>query len=473
MPAMQLQYGDSTMAVDVPDSAIVVGQGTTHDEPAPLSDPVTATRDAIVNPLGSEPLHQRVGPGAKVAIAFPDRVKGGSHETAHRRVTIPLLLEQLGNAGVRDRDITLLCAIGLHRKNYWWEFQEYLGTEVAHRFRGVRLVNHDAEDPDNIIHVGETEGADVVEVNRRVVEADLAISIGHTTGNPYGGYSGGYKMPATGLTTWRSIRCHHRPSSMHRPDFVPISTGSHFRDQLRAIGQKMEGAMPAPFFAVDAVLNARAQQTAVFAGAIPDVEQASWPLARARTEVTVERSADVLVIGMPRSFHYGPGMGSNPILMLQAIGSSVARAAPALRPGFVVICASVCDGWFNDEDFAPYEEVYDRFQRAHEIPDMERYEEEICNRPEHVYGYRFAHAYHPFHAFSMLYMGGVAHQRARAIYVAGAKSPGHARGMGCIPMPDFRSAMRHARRHVGSDPQLLVVPNLSVPAVHLRAEGAG
>lgn len=472
MPAVHLEYGDATMEIDVPESAIVVGSGKTHVEPPPLPDPVRSTRDALLDPLGSPAIHDRVGPGSKVLIAFPDRVKGGSHETAHRRVAIPLVLEELERAGVRDEDITLVCAIGLHRKNYWTEFRDYLGPEVAQRFRGARLVNHDAEDDDNIVYVGETEHADVVEVNRRVVEADLVVSIGHTTGNPYGGYSGGYKMPATGLTTWRSIRCHHSPSSIHGDDFVPISTDSHFRDQLRAIGQKIEGAMKAPFFAVDAVLNGDARQLAVSAGAIPEVEKATWPIARARTEVTVERPADVLVLGMPRSFHYGPGMGSNPILMMQAIGSSVARAAPALRPGFVVICASICDGWFNDEDFAPYEEVYERFQRAHRIPDMQRYEEEICNRPEHVYGYRHAYAYHPFHAFSMLYVGGLAHKLARAVYIAGAKSPGHARGMGCIPMPDFSSALEHARRHVGDDPQLLVVPKLSVPAVHLRADGA-
>ena len=38
--------------------------------------------------------------------------------------------------------------------------------------------------------------------------------------NPYGGYSGGYKHCATGITHWRSIASHHVPQVMHRPDFV-------------------------------------------------------------------------------------------------------------------------------------------------------------------------------------------------------------------------------------------------------------
>ena len=67
---------------------------------------------------------------------------------------------------------------------------------------------------------------------------------------------------------------------MYRDDFVPISTGSHFRDQLRAIGRRIESAMPLPFLTIDAVLNSRAEQLGVFAGTIPEVEDrraGHWP----------------------------------------------------------------------------------------------------------------------------------------------------------------------------------------------------
>ena len=62
---------------------------------------------------------------------------------------------------------------------------------------------------------------------------------------------------------------------------------------------------------------------------------------------------------MPRNFHYGPGMGSNPMLMMQAIGASIARAADALKPNPVVIATSVCDGWFNETSSRRYRAVYD------------------------------------------------------------------------------------------------------------------
>lgn len=476
MKQVRIEYGDTHMDIEVPDSATVVRSGETFAEPEPLQDPVEATRRALAEPLGSAPVRELVGKGDKVTIAFPDRVKGGAHATAHRRVTIPLLLEELRAAGVDEEDIKLVCAIGLHRKNTQREFESYLGPEIARRFRGRRLVNHDPEDPNGIAEVGETSHGDVVEVNRDVAEADLSIMLGHVMGNPYGGYSGGYKMPCTGLTTWRSIRCHHTPGTMYRDDFKPASTHSHFRDQLTEIGQTIESSMKAPFFAVDGVLNGHGQQTAVFAGKASEIERSSWPVAAQRTELEwTGEKADVLVLGMPRSFHYGPGMGSNPILMLQAIGSSIVRASEALNPGAVVICASVCDGWFNDEWFPAYREIYELFQRCASTEEMEAYEDDLSNRPDYMHKFRHAYGYHPFHGFSMLYMGGIALDYARAIYIAGAKSPGFARGMGCIPTNTFDDALEHAARHVGRDPKMLVVPELSKPAVHPRfvQDGSG
>lgn len=468
MVEQELEYGDGYLQVQLPDSAIVLQPGRTRPEPPPLQDPIEATRQALRNPLGTTPIPDQVGRGSRVVIAFPDRVKGGSHATAHRRVTIPLLVEELERAGVRRSDITLVCAIGLHRKNTHEEFAAYLGPEVMGLFRPEQVINHDPEDPEGVVDLGTSALGDVVEVNRLVVEADLAILIGHAAGNPYGGFSGGYKMPATGLTTWRSIRCHHSPHTINRADFVPVSTGSHFRQQLQAIGQRMETAMPRPFFVVDAALNAHAQQIDVHAGAIPAVEAASWPVAAERADVTVSgEPAEVLVVGIPRNFHYGNGMGSNPILMMQGIGASLVRARGAMVEHPVVIATSICDGWFNDTEFPAMRQLYELLQSVDRPSDMTRFEEEVATDPEYRYRFRHKYAYHPFHGFSMVYMGALARQITKATYIVGAKSPGHARGMGAIPVPTFAAAMSEAERHVGRHPRMLVVPALSQPSYHL------
>ena len=466
------ECGDTHLPIEVPDDAIVVRAGETYQDPPALADPVAATREALAHPLGMPRLGELVRPDSKVVIAFPDRVKGGAHATAHRRIAIPLIVEELRAAGVPERNIKLVCAMGLHRKNLMEEWRWYLGSEIVDRFRGDRLVNHDAEDPDGIVHVGEDEFGDWVDVNRDVYEADLAILIGHAQGNPYGGFSGGYKMLATGLTTWRSIRHHHTPGTMHRPDFLPATTQSHFRQQLQAIGKTIEAGRRQKIFAIDAVLDSSSRQLAVFAGSIDKVEEATWPIGRQKTEVTLDtrEKADIIVVGEPREFHYGPGMGSNPILMLQAIGSTVTRNYGAFKEGGVVIATAVCDGWFNDEWFPSYREVYNLLQRCADPAELTRYEDEVSNRPEYIYKYRHGYAYHPFHAFSMASMGAVALQHTKAVFIAGAREPGFARGMGCIPTRTFAEALEKAKKYVGSDPKIMVIPELSKQQVHLKVQ---
>jgi lactate racemase len=318
---------------------------------------------------------------------------------------------------VKDERITLVCGIGLHRKNTMEEFAAYLGPDVVRRFGPDRIVNHDAEDPDGIVTVGPTELGDHADFNRLAYEADLTIMLGHTMGNPYGGYSGGYKMPCTGFTTWRSIRCHHTPSTLHRDDFVPVSTASRFRDQIRTIGRAIERARNDDFFSVDAVLNGRSEQLAVIAGAPSEVEAATWPRAGVRTEVAVPGApANVLVLGIPRSFHYGPGMGSNPVLLLQAVGAWVTRAAGALAEDFVVVAASICDGWFNDAWFPAYRSIYEKLQEVTSADELVAHEEAVRQRtPSGCSATASAYAYHPFHGFSMAYMGSIATRRAQAV----------------------------------------------------------
>jgi nickel-dependent lactate racemase len=464
------EYGDGHVEVELPDDATVVSAATTTHEPEPLAEPVAATGAALEQPLGSEPIKNLVTSGSTVTIAFPDRVKGGTHPTAHRKTAIPLLLDELEHAGVRPEDIRLVCAIGLHRKNRREEFLAYLGPEVLNRVPADNVVNHDAEDSANMVDLGASTLGDPVQVNRAVVDSDLTILIGHTAGNPYGGFSGGYKMPSTGLTSWRSIASHHAPRSLYRDDFVPVSTQSRFREQLTAIGKTMEAAMPQPFFSVDAVLDSRSRQLGVYAGRIADVERASWPLATARTDLKLDiEPADVLIVGLPRSFHYGPGIGSNPILMMQAIGSSVIRAKRALVDKPIVIAAAICDGWFNLTEFPPYEAVFNRLQTCQHPADMRDYHEELATDPEWVYRYRHHYGYHPFHAFSMIYVGGIAREHSTQVFIAGAKRPDLARAMGARTTASVEEALREAQAILGHTPRVLAVPELSKPAFHLTA----
>jgi hypothetical protein len=311
---------------------------------------------------------------------------------------------------------------------------------------------------------------DIVEINKEVAEADLAISIGHTLGNPYGGYSGGYKMVSTGLTTWKSISSHHCPKVMHAPDFIPVNAESEMRKRLNSVGKAIEKQLGRKFFFVDGVLGTDNQVLGVYAGDGEDVQRKTWKLAAKRTETYLEINDkfDILVFGEPRVFHYGPGHGTNPILMLQAIGAQLIRDYGVFKEDGVIICASLCDGWFNDEWFPSYRTVFNKLQELSDFADIHMIEEEVCTNPEFIYKYRFAYGYGPFHPFSMVSCGAIALKHTSAIFIVGARKPEYAIAMGCKPTKDFEEALREAKRYVGENPNILVLPECFLkPGFHL------
>lgn len=460
MKTEKIDYGDGHLEINLPDSATVVRYRHTYDDP-PAVDPFEATREALDSPLGMAPLKELGGPTKKVVIGFPDRVKGGVHDTAHRRVALPMIIDDLVGAGTPIENITLLCAVGLHRQNTLEEWNWYLGKKIVDQFYPGRLVNHDAEDP-NMVDLGTDAMGNVVHVSPLIAEADIPIIIGHCTGNPYGGFSGGYKMLVTGHTSAACIASHHAPGTMHRDDWLGASTDSMMRRQFQSIGEAIERGIGKKVFCVDAVLGQKSQQLAVAAGGISEVEDATWPLAKQRTniELHIDEKADVLVFGLPRNFHYGPAMGTNPILMNLAVGGQLSRCWNAFKEGGVLIVASVCDGWFNDSWFPSYEETYEKLINYNNAADFLASEESrrIARNVDYLFKYSNQYTYHPFHAMSMTSGGAVPAQRCSEMIMVGAQAPKYAKGMGWATLSTFDEAMKQAERYVGRSPRVLCTP---------------
>ena len=104
------------------------------------------TKKSLRNPIGMQPLSQLAHKGSKCVIVFPDRVKGGEQPTSHRKIAIPLILQELYDAGVEKKDILLICSNGLHRKNTEGEIHNVLGEEIFSQFWPThQIINHGSQ----------------------------------------------------------------------------------------------------------------------------------------------------------------------------------------------------------------------------------------------------------------------------------------------------------------------------------------
>lgn len=479
---VSFEYGQGMMEAELPaDRTDVFVPGETVPDPdcIPFDRIEEETRKSILNPIGMEPISSLVSEGSRVVIVFPDRVKGGEHETSHRKVSIPIIIEECLKAGVRMGDILLICSNGLHRKNTKDEIRRILGETLFDQFWwSGQITNHDSEDYANLVDLGPDDQNNPVIVSRQVAEADLTVFIGHTLGNPYGGYSGGYKHSATGVTHWKSIASHHVPDVMHRKDFMPVSAKSLMRRKFDSISMHMEEKIGKKFFMCDAVLDSRGRQIAVFAGYAAEMQPLSWIVADRRTNVRYAKEKyDVMIFGMPQSFHYGNGMGTNPIFIMQAASAQIIRHKRVMNDNCVMIFSSLCNGFFHDEEFPSYRETYQLYLKDYhnQLPDMAEHGEYFAMIKHYTDQYRFNYAFHPYHAFSMMSCGHLAEEHTSAIYCVGASEPGIARSMGMKTRATFAEALKDAEKYVGPRPRILALPRtFKTAAVHLHMqEGNG
>jgi hypothetical protein len=96
----------------------------------------------------------------------------------------------------------------------------------------------------------------------------------------------------------------------------------------------------------------------------------------------------------------------------------------------------------------------------------------IVHNYEYRYQYSNHYTYHPFHALSMISGGSASLLWTSAVFIAGAKAPGYARGMGFSPTSTFKEALDRAIKIVGNNPRILCTPECfsGGVAVHLHTK---
>ena len=448
---LDFEYGLGTMQAELPDNTDVFISGETVKDPAciPEDQLEAAYLESLAHPIGMPTLTELAHKGTTVTIIVPDRVKGGEQPTSHRKLSIKYILKELYAAGVEKKDILFIISNGLHPRSKASDAKAIFGDELFNEFwHSGQIISHDSEDQEHMIYLGTTKRGDPVYMNKYVYDSDLPILIGHVQGNPYGGYSGGYKHSATGITNWRCIASHHVPSVMHRDDFTPVNGGSLMRHKFDEISMHMEEKMGHPFFCCDAVLDTYSRQIAIYSGYAKEMMPISWKLADKRTYVHwAEKKYDVLV------------------------SAQVLRFKRIMSDNCVIICSSACNGYFHDELWPYLREQYELFQHDHmnTLPDIDRYGEYFATNEEYIRKYRFCNAFHPFHGFSMMSCGHIAEMNTSAIYIVGAQEPGYARGMGLKTRATFEEALEDAKKKfVGQNPNILALPlTYKRAAVHL------
>ena len=456
----QIVYGDRMIPVKLPNTTVMTRPEVGGEKVAAVADVDLAVRQAMDNPLGMPPIRELARPGMKVLIAFDDPTVPQINQDAWKR-PINKALEDLYAAGVKKKDIDLVCANALHRKFTHRELAQVLGPELVREF-GYQIRCHDAEDHDNIIHLGRTESGYDVELNRSVVESDLVIYV-----NTYlaRAFNGGWKSICVGLSTYRSIRQHHHP------DIMSMSTEQNpMHDILAEMGALVEQTLgPHRFFKVETLQKNLFEVARIWAGAITETRRAAMEEIRGRVtrrRDLVKEKCDIVLYGVPQASPYAAFSRTNPFLSLisNGLGYMGGVIEGAGSPGCTVVLSTPAREDWDLPAFAPYrkmfEEVLPHCRDPYEI--LDRYSEEYAHHPEFIHNYRYRYAHHPilpvFASFPLRRLN-----HAGRVFVAGAENPDMIRRLGFESFSSVETALDAARDIHGTDAPISFTPYPVLP----------
>jgi nickel-dependent lactate racemase len=389
----------------------------------PLADAAAEIVRALARPVASPPLRDLARPGDKVCIIFTDITRASPDH-----LLVPPLLAELEAAGVRDRDITLLCGTGMHRPSTPAEKVVKLGQAVVDRYR---VIDHEAQNPDSLIELGTTDSGIPISVNRFPYQADLVIATGIVEPHHLAGYSGGRKTLAIGAGGEEMIAHTHGPRIVDHPGtrlgriedspFHKIVTEVARRAGLR--------------FILNVVLDDDKQIVAVRAGEPTAALLELVTFARTMYEVPIPHQYDLAVAGV------GFPKDQNLYQATRAASYLFFAPTPVIRSGGCIILPAPCpEGAGQGTGEQSY---YATMKNAVDMPSL------LAELRRTGY---------PPGAQRAFFMARVLEENS--VIVVGARCPDIVRELHMIPAADMDEAFHIAAGKLGrTDLEVLVVPH--------------
>ncbi len=342
---IDLKYGAGSQAASLPFAArqLVVAAA----EPAAAEGLV---RQAMAAPLGTAALGKIIATDETVVIVTSDITRYTGSE-----IYLPLLVEELNRIGVADAQISILIALGIHRPQTEAEHCKILGS----LFGRIAVFDHDCDDSQALVELGQTDSGLPVQVNRRIIEADRVIVTGTVGFHYFAGFGGGRKGLVPGVASRET--CMRSHFSVFNPPEIggkhPLATTGRLEGNPVHQALLQAARLVEPDFLLNTVLSPQKQILGVFCGDLEEAHLAACELVRQQFQVRLEEPAELAIIscgGEPKDINF-----------IQA-QKALDYGCRAVREGGTIILLAACrDGfghptffdWFQYQDLAEFEQA--------------------------------------------------------------------------------------------------------------------
>ena len=403
---LEFGFGKTTQQVQVPDNNLMdILRASEVSPPASENQAIIA---ALNNPIGTQPIGKLVQPGKKIAIITSDITR-----PMPTYKVMPHLLDMLYAAGIRKEDITLVFALGSHRKHTNEEMIKLAGERAWNEITCVD------SDPSDCIHMGTTSAGTPVDITRVVAEADYRICLGNIEFHYFAGYSGGAKAIMPGVSTRDAIQANH--SMMVRPEACAGNIANNpIRNDIEEAGQ-----ICGIDFIVNVVLSENKKILKVVAGHPVEAHREGCKFLDTLYLKELKKPADVVLVSQG---------GAPKDLNLYQTQKALDNARHAVKEGGIIILIGSCVEGLG-------EEVFEEWMTKSPSPQA------MIDR----IGHDFQLGGHKAAAIAMTL------QKAD-IYLVSEMEPEFVKSLFLTPMPDVQTALDTAFKKLGNDATVLAMP---------------
>jgi len=337
-----LPYGKTEVCARIP-TRNYLGSIEPKERPG-VADSRAEIERALNEPIGTKKLRETAKAGDKVAIVVDDATRA-----TPSYLMVPLVLDELSRAGVKDEDITIIFGCGSHRAVKPEEMEKLVGEEVLKR---VKTISHDYKSADHV-SLGKTSLGTKIYVNQVFAEANVKVLTGDVGLHYYAGYGGGRKSVLPAVSSAETIQRNHA-MLLHPKAKTGVLDGNPVHEDM------VEAAKLAKVdFILNIVTNSKRELVQAFAG---DLEKAFYEgvkLVDEMYKVPIERRADIAVVSS--------GGHPHDIDLFQAY-KGIDNALDAVKRGGVIILVAECpEGHGNDVFYEWMTKFNDLKQMENEI----------------------------------------------------------------------------------------------------------
>jgi len=316
-------YGKGYREFEIPDENIIAELKQNEVEEGLKGE--EEVKRALSNPIGTPRLASIVKPGEKIVIITSDITR-----PMPSRIVLPPLLSELESAGVSYDDITIVFALGSHRKHTEEEKKYLVGEDI---YSKIKCVDSDTK---KCRMLGTTARGTPVEIFDIVADADRRICLGNIEYHYFAGYSGGAKAIMPGVSTRAAIQANHSAMILDE-----AKAGALDDNPVRLDIDEVVKFVPIDFI-LNVVLNDKKEIIKAVAGHYIEAHREGCAFLDRLYKICIPEKADIVITT--------PGGYPKDINLYQA-QKALDNAKHAVRDGGIVILLAACTEGYGEEVF--------------------------------------------------------------------------------------------------------------------------